>query len=344
MKKLLIVFFLLVVFILNAEKVGNLSELEKPTDILFYKDNSFIMDGASILVFELKTGKFKFKFARKGEGPGEIKMSSFHTNTLSLHKGQIVIDSLDKMIYYSPAGKFLREKKKGRFLALQVKPIANHFVVKGVDRKDKETEYITLSLYDEKMQKIKEIARQKSNIQLGSVELIPDSLHFTIIGDNVYIEKSIKGFYIDVFNKNGNLLKTIKNNSQKTKVTDKDKESALNRYKNDSLVKQFGFEQLKSRNKFLYSKIFPEIQDIINYGDKIVIKTFRKEKEKNQYMIFNKEGKLIKKTFLPKTWEGEMISHLNGIEPKLFKFYNGYFYHLVENIENEEYELHRVKL
>ncbi len=344
MKKSLIFFLLFMGFILNAEKVANLPELEKPTDILLYNDKGFIMDGASVKVFDIKSGKFKFKFARKGEGPGEIKTSPFLTNTLTLHKGNIAIDSLDKVIFYSQEGKFLRERKKGRFLALQVKPIADNFIVKGIDRLDKKTEYITLSLYDGKMQKIKEIARQRSNIQLDSVELIPDSLHFTIIGEEVYVEKSYKGFLIEVYNKRGDLVKEIKNKSQKLKVSTENKNYALNRYKNDPLVKQFGFEQLKSRISFKYSKIFPEIQDILDNGENLVIKTFKEKDKKIQYMIFNKKGDLLKNVLLPKTWEGEMISHLNGVEPKLFKFNEGFFYYLKENLENEEYELHREKI
>ena len=330
MKNLLIMFLLLFGFILNAEKVSSLSVLEKPTDIVFFSGNTYIMDGASVLTYETKTGKFRFKFARKGEGPGEIKVSPFNTLTLSIHKDNIAIDSLDKIIYYSPEGKFVNEIKKGRFLALQLKPVSDNFVVKGVDRKDRKTEYITLSIYDKNMQKVKEIARQRSNIQLGSVEMIPDSLHFTIIKDNVYVEKSYKGFLIGVFNKNGDLIKEIKGDHQNIKVKQIDRDNALNRYKNDSLVKQFGFEQLKSRNKFLYKKIFPEIQNILNYDNNLVIKTFKKDGDNIQYMIFNKEGKLTKKIFLPRTWKGEMIAHLNGVEPKLYKFHKGYFYYLVE--------------
>jgi len=131
-------FLISVIFasVLFSERVTILIDVEKPTDILCAGQKIFVMDGANIKAFDLEKGVLKFKFARKGERPGEIKMSPFQTNTLTLHNSDIGIDSLDRVIYYSQAGKFQREVKKGRFLALQVKPVGENYVVKRVDRSD----------------------------------------------------------------------------------------------------------------------------------------------------------------------------------------------------------------
>ena len=153
---LLILSLLLPALTVSAEKVNDLSELKKPTDILVHGNKAYFMDSGSVHIYEI-AGKHLKKFARKGEGPGEIKTSPFVINTITLHNDEIVIDSLDKMIYYSFEGEFLRQQRKGGFLALQVKPVGDHFVVKEVDRKDKKTEYIVLALYNGNMERVREI-------------------------------------------------------------------------------------------------------------------------------------------------------------------------------------------
>lgn len=329
---------------LFSEKVTVLEGIEKPTDMLCYSKKLFIMDGAQVKVFDIHDGKSMFKFAGKGEGPGEIKMSPFQTNTLTFHNGSIGIDSLDRVIFYSTSGEFIKEVKKGGFLALQVKPLGNNYVVKRVDRGDKKVEYITLDIYDRNMKKVREIARQRSSIQLDSVQMVPDSIHFCIKGNILYVERSDKGAVIEAFDESGNLTGIIRFDHEKIKVRDLDKTAAVNRYKNDSLVKQIGFENLKKRINFLYSEYFPEIGGIQSYKDSLIIKTFKRSHGKTLYLIIDQNGKVFKKLFLPDTWEGEMISHLNGVEPELFTFYKNYFYYIYENIDTEEYELHRIKI
>lgn len=335
--------FVILVLALFPEKVASLSDVEKPTDILCAKQKIFIMDGANVKAFDLKKGSSKFQFARKGEGPGEIKMSPFQTNTITLHNSDIGIDSLDRVIYYSLEGKFQREVKKGGFLGLQVKPVGENYVVKRVDRSDKKTEYITLDVYDRNMKKLREIARQRSSIQFDSVRMIPDSTHFTVKDGLIYVERSDKGAVIEVFDSEGNPVKTIKFNSEKTSVTEIDKLSALNRYKNDSLVKQIGFENLKKRIKFDFPDYLPEIANIMAYKNNLIIKTYIRNKDKTLYLMIDMNGKILKKMSLPATWDGEMISHLNGVEPQLYTFYDGYFYYIIENYNDEEFELHRKK-
>jgi len=343
-------YLLLVMFILGsvqglfAEKIAELNGIEKPTDLLCAGQNIYIMDGANVKVFGLSKGEFKFKFARKGEGPGEIKMSPFQTNTLTPHNDNIAIDSLDRVIFYSTYGEFKREVKKGRFLAVQVKPVSRNYVVKRIDRSDNKTEYITLDVYDRNMNKLKEIARQRSSIQFDTVRMIPDSIHFYIKNERIYVERSDKGTVIEVFDTDGNPLRTLKFSSAKTIVTETDKNSAMNRYKNDSLVKQIGFENLKKRISFEFPKYFPEIANVSFYKNNIIIKTYARKNGKILYKIIDLNGKIISRVFLPKTWEGEMIAHLNGVEPELYTFHDGYFYYLFENYDTEEFELHRVKI
>lgn len=344
MKILISLLLLSMGMVLSAEKVASLTELRKPTDILFCKGNIYVMDEATVKVFGADRGKYKFSFARKGEGPGEIKLSRFITNTMTLHKGHIAIDSMDKVIFYTPEGKFVKEKKKGRFMALQTKPVGDSFIVKAIDRKDSKCEYITLAVYDSDMEKVKEIARQKSNIQMGSTMLIPDSLHFAVSGDKIFVERSDKNFRIEEYDAKGQLINTIEKSVALKPVAELNREDALSRYKRDPLVKQIGFENLKKRIDFRFPSSFPAIEDIVPADDKLAVRTFNRKNGEVEFRLIDKKGKDETDFWGPPAEEGEIISQLNGVEPKLYSFHKGFYYFLKENLDNEEYELHRKKL
>jgi len=101
---------------------------------------------------------------------------------------------------------------------------------------------------------------------------------------------------------------------------------------------------LKKRIKFDFPDYFPEIANIFSYQKNLIVKTYVKNNYKTLYMMIDNKGKILKKMFFPVTWEGEMISHLNGVEPQLYTFFDGYFYYIIENHDNEDFELHREKI
>lgn len=338
------VFIVIALFMVSVaysnDPAVDLPGLQRPTDLIISEEIIYVMDGAMIKTFNHK-GESLFAFARKGEGPGEIKSGPFYTNSISLHEGNIVIDSLDKLITYSPRGKYIGEKRKGRFLALQVKPVGDAYLVKRVDRSDKKTEWITLEIYDSSMKKLKEIARQRSNIQFSSVQMIPDSPHFCIIGDRIYVERSDKGSVVEIFNSRGEKKGALHVKLKPGAVHEEDKRNSMERYRNDSLVKQIGFENLRKRIQFDFPENFPAFSDILQHNGRPVVKTFHQKKGKIQYLHLDSKGNILNDWMLPVTWEGEMISHLNGVEPKLYTFHNKSFYYLLENPESEEFELHK---
>ena len=73
-------------------------------------------------------------------------------------------------------------------------------------------------------QKIKELFRQKSPVQARSTVMIPDSLHFCICDNKIFVEKSTRGFFIDVYNAEGKKLYQIEKKYEKVNVTNSDKE------------------------------------------------------------------------------------------------------------------------
>ena len=57
------------------EKTAVLPELQRPNMVLADSKQLYVADGASVLIYSLKDLKLRKKFGRKGEGPGEFKVS-----------------------------------------------------------------------------------------------------------------------------------------------------------------------------------------------------------------------------------------------------------------------------
>jgi hypothetical protein len=86
-----------------------------------------------------------------------------------------------------------------------------------------------------------------------------------------------------------------------------------------------------------FPEFFPAILDLIVDGGHVHVLTFRREQEKSEFFIFDLEGKLVKKTFLPLKPLGDYA----GVFFLPYCIKNNYLYQLIDNEEEEVWELHR---
>lgn len=337
---------LLLLFSIHAvygENHGTLPELTHPSVIRVCDEGIYILNGPAIYRYSPKDIKLLKKFASKGEGPGEIKDSLYYTNYIHILGDKVQVDTMDKIIYFSKEGELINEKRKKGGLDVQSLPLGKHFAIKKLDRSDNKTEFITLWVCDENFNNIKEVYRQKSPVQATTMNMIMDSLYFWVVGDKLFVDASDKGFVIDVFDKTGKKLYSIDKPIEKIELTSKHKEDALNAYKQNPIVKQIGFENLKKRISFLYPDYFPAIKGILSSGETLYLKTFKKEGDKEEYIAMDLKGKILKKYMLPAVEESPLMARISGINLELFTFHKNKFYYLKEN-EDEDWELHSVSL
>jgi hypothetical protein len=81
MKKMpFILLLLLFDLLLFSRRIGYLPEVMKPDNINIFQEDLLVAEGSSIFIYGLKDLRFKLKFGRKGEGPGEISKRDAQTN------------------------------------------------------------------------------------------------------------------------------------------------------------------------------------------------------------------------------------------------------------------------
>ncbi|UCH96610.1 MAG: hypothetical protein JSV88_07105 [Candidatus Aminicenantes bacterium] len=346
-------FILVIVFLILAslgfpEIVGPLPEIMKPDNIAVYENELAVVEGAEISLYSLKDLKLKRKFGQKGEGPGELQVyTNVFYNKVSVFPDYIFVVGYTKFIFFSREGKFMKERKK-HFLVVQAVPTGENFVVKRVRiDNDNKTMLNCISLYNSQMQEVKELYCQKF-VQQGQapaakLDMIMDLLNFKVYDDKVFIEKSPKGFVIEVFDLKGNRLYQIEKDYEKIKVTEAHKKETIERFKEDPRIR-VGINQVGSWNelkKFFtmtFADFFPAMQSLDISNQKIYVQTSKVVDNKSEYVIMDLKGKVIKRVYLPWFENTPMMSKILGA--KLHTIYDDKLYYLLENENEEEWELH----
>jgi hypothetical protein len=97
--------------------------------------------------------------------------------------------------------------------------------------------------------------------------------------------------------------------------------------------------------KLQYPKYLPMIQDIVVQEDKIYVQTYKRTEGKEEYLVLDIQGNILKRKYLPQMKSAAMFDyHMLGIGIKFYDFYRDYFYYMEENEEEEEWEVFREEL
>lgn len=112
------------------------------------------------------------------------------------------------------------------------------------------------------------------------------------------------------------------------KVPEEYKKRTMKWYKNN--FKQF-WSFFKDRISF--KNDYPAVQRMVVTDDRIYILTYKKQQENTECIIFDLKGKEQKRVYLP-------LPQVYGTEIPIFGILNNCFYYLVENEEEETWELH----
>jgi hypothetical protein len=140
---------------------------------------------------------------------------------------------------------------------------------------------------------------------------------------------------IYAFDENGKQIYSITPEYEKVKFTEELKNRYINFSKNDYRYK-YVYEQDKHRIK--WPEYFPLIRDLQVANKKIYIITFKSINDKKECYIYDSaNGEFIKKAFLP-------LAEKNVQELYPYTLKNGKVYQLVENLDEEEWELHVIDI
>lgn len=348
MKKLILILLLIcLTVLLFPRKIGILPEVMKPDNINIYQDDLFVAEGSAVFVYSLKNLELMIKFGRKGEGPGEILSIPNYPTRVTGFRDYILVEGINKILYFSREGKFLKELRKPAGTT-QLVPIGRNFVAKRiVPSEDNRTVDGVIYLYDSNLKQIKSLYRQKW-VQQGApptikLDVVGDFVHFRICNEKIFIEESPRGFIISVFDDNGAELYQINKTFEPLKISAEHREKLINNLKEDPWVKPQiralgGWNEVKKIIQLQFPDHFPPIQNLDVSDNKLLVLTFREKQNKQEYIIMDLSGNVEKSVFIPKRIDTPLMARLMGV--KLYAIQNQQLFYVKENEEDEEWELH----
>lgn len=331
MRKICLFIILLVFsFSVSAEKVATFPDLIRPESMVIDNNQIYIVEGTSVFIHSIKDFKLIKKFGKPGEGPEEFNVLAGNVPlNVYVKKDKLLINSFGKVSFYTKGGEFIKELKSKMGLSINYRPVEDKFVSRGIALKDA-TRYSVVNIFDSNLKKIKEIYRIKDFYQQsGKIRLLKENLNYYSYKGKIFITGG-KGFVLDVLDKDGKNLYSITREYKKLKFTDNDKKMFIESFKLNPRIRG-QYEALKDR--LVFPETFPEILVFFVSDDKIYIMTWKREGERSEFFIYDTKGKFLKTLFLP-------LHFISAIQPAPLWIKNDKFYQLIENEDEEEWELH----
>ncbi len=306
----------------GIEEIYPLLNINNPTAIVMDSQRVYIEDGPAVKLFERGDFKYVRTIGREGQGPGESQDSA----TPQILPSKLLVSSTNRISFFTLSGEFI-EAKKHTFYGSTLKAINNKYV--GYDWVFEE-DYVTYYLYDSDFKPIKELHRGKAMMHPNRRRDLFEIFFYDTYKDNLVVAHR-EGFFIDVFDSEGNIIHSLKHDVKPVPFTDEDRERVIQYWKEERGFDQSQIESLEKRTNF--PDFYPPIHTCRLADGKIYVITYGKRNNKFECLIFNLEGKYIKNTYIP----------LNMLASNLaspFTIYDSNLYQLIYSMEDDGWKLH----
>lgn len=316
----------------SAEMVARLPQVMRPNYIACTDQRVYVVEQSSKVHIYGRGPKgmaFEKTFGQAGEGPAEFGW----IHQIRPLKEHLEIPTEGKFARFSLDGQFLDEiKLPMRVFKNAIYHIGENYLARDCQFDNKETT-TTINLYDKDLKLIREIGVHKAAGGVSKINLAAEYYSARVVGEQIYLVESGKVTIVRIYDQNGAQKRAVRLPLPPMKMTDALKETIIKPMKEDP--------QKKSRWAAFEARLaFPDHTPGLDYfmvvDGKFVVRTYKYRNDAVEFAIFDLQGKELQRVFLPNT------GRLNiGC---LFCFFQGRFYYLKENLDEEVWELHSEKV
>lgn len=316
----------------EAEMVAKLPQVLRPFFIAMGNGRLYVVeDSSKVHIYSMgdKGVAFEKTFGQAGEGPAEFGW----IHQIRPLKDHLEIPTEGKFARFTLDGKFIDEVK----LSIPVVKnwifrIGENYLAKDWRFDNKETT-TTIRLYDKDFKLIRELGVYKEAVGVSKINLVAEQYSARVVGDKIYTIYSGRDSIVTIYDRNGIKQKEIHLPLEPVKMTAALKEAIIKPVKEAP--------GMKSRWATFAERLsFPDRTPGLDYFDvvdgKFITRTYNYRENSVEFVIFDLQGKELKRVFLPNT--GRLS---NGV---LFCFSQGRFFYLRENVDEEVWELHSEKV
>ena len=334
LKIIILTLLLSLTLTLTGEKAAELGELSRPEMLRIDGDDLIVIQGAAVYVYSMKDFKLLKKFGKKGNGPGELNPKPRYKMQIEVVNGEILLNNVSKMVYFTKKGDFLREKRFP-FIALQVLPLGENYVItKSIVKESGNV--VGAVLYGRDLQEAKTLYSRGylHYKKSGRIHMLPNLVIVRQYEDKVFVFDHAGDFKIDVFDSSGKHFKKITADVKKRKVG------------NDFISRTWAWAEkdvrlretsAAMRRMAYFPEYFPVMKNYVVDGGRIYVHTYRMKGGRSEFLVLDFNGKILKKVYLAG-------ADINTIEFAPYTFKDGKYIYLYENPETENIELHIEKM
>lgn len=336
MKKYVIITFItallagLAVISFAADQTVPLPDLMKPQSLTVDHDQLYITENTTIYIYSLKDFKLKAKFGKAGEGPGEFRDIGFGVK-LEPVADALIVYSPGRVSHFSRGGKFIKEKqitdpRKGQF-----KRLGDNYVGTSMNRENQKVWFV-LNLYDAQLKVLKKLHKYEHPFFPKTKKINPLDVRvcsYYVYDKKIFVDDAEGN--INIFDAEGKKTAVIKPSYQTINVPAARKKHYTDLWKINHKAE---YEAFKTRLQF--PSTYPRIRNFHVMDNRVFILTYKEKAGKSEMLVYSPAGKLLKTVSVP-------LADLDMLLPNLYNYYTikaGKIYKLVENLDDETWELH----
>ncbi len=334
-RNILICIFVILFFMfhmkMEAKLIGPLEKILTPRSIIVYKNKAYIAEKDTIHIVSLESGKLMKSFGKKGEGPGEFK----RTPNIRIVDDRLIVNSWGKIMYFDLDGNYQKERKHQFGRDTGAIPLGENFAAQRSEFSEKEQIALQeFGIYDQNFKLICKLFEGPSPNELdilpGNLKqpfpMITHQISMQVYNGNVYISDTRKGFYFQVFNRDGKRAEEIRIEQDPLKVGGEYKKKAL-----EKLVRKTWWKSFKDKLDPVFPEYFPEIRFFTIRDHKIYVETHLEKGGKTLFSVYDLKTKKISEILLPPASDGSFAR---------YDFDKETYYYLFENEDDDNWELH----
>jgi hypothetical protein len=325
------------------QKVGVLEGVRTPSTMTVEGNDLFVVDENHVVrVYSIEPFPPRFTIGRKGSGAAEFQ----YPPHLWVYPDAVVASDFMKSLWFTRSGGFIKAVKYSDFpdfdsgQEMQLFAVGDRLIRNIVDHKSRKR---TVILVDSGRQPLKTLYEGLFDWnQVGGpsgFNLLTHRIEVALGDGVIFISDTEKGFFIRVFDFDGNAVGTIDLNTieKPIPVSEADREKLLEEVRLTRQEQVYRFATANAR----VPGAFPRIHHLRFSGGRLYVTTHREKKGLHEMLALDRRGKVLDRLFLPIP----SFHHFRGpFRSDFFAVSGSALYELVQNQETQTWELHRTDL
>ena len=308
-------------------------ELVHPFKLIINEGRMYISDGPTIFIYSLKDYILIKKFGKEGEGPQEFYLDRAGGNDqvdIFFRDDQLLVNSFGRISFFTKEGEYVKEIKIPGTVGRWFGALKDKFIGRKFTRDKKNVKYHQILIYDSDFRPIKTIYQHEHSLNLIlNKKFNPftiDQADFKICDNKLFVVDSERTCII-IYNEKGEKIVSIIPKPIIVPFTNNDKKELIDSFRYSPMWTRL---YRAKKSLFQFPDSYPPIRNFyLDAGNKrIYIQGYYSDDKKIEYLIFDFNGKFVKKVMLFFKVGSRAL------------FYNGKLYQLIENENTEDYELH----